>query len=191
MTACSGTPGRLTRALLAGLVTVAVAGCAETVAPDPIRLTIVSGDGQEAEVARALPGPLMVRVSGLDGLPRTGISVEWTVLEGDTLRARVWLFNRWPGTLRLKTMTGCFFQSGHPALLDAAGATVARAFFGCTQAVTTRRIAPADSLYAGWALDVRGVADGAYTLRFRFAVVEVNDVAAELPDVELPVNIRR
>lgn len=151
--------------LLAMTGALVAAACTASLAPDP--------EPPESEWA----GVIVFRPSA--------------TLLGDTFQTRVWLVNWSPETLSLKTMSGCFFQSGHPALLDAAGATVARAFFGCTQAVTTRRIAPADSLQSGWALDVRGVPDGAYTLRFRFAVVEVNDVAAELPDVELPVNIRR
>ena len=112
-------------------------------------------------------------------------------LDGDTLLASVWLLNRWPGTLRLKTMSGCFFRSPYPALFDATGAAVAQSFFGCTMAVRTRSIAPADSLYAGWALNVAGVSDGEYTLRFRFAVVEINDVPGTLPDVETRVSVTR
>lgn len=246
--------------LLAMAGALLAAACTESLAPDPLLLTAVSGDAQEARVGTTVPAPLVVRVSGLDSLPRAGVPVTWTVvdgdgaveslaattdgegvaearwtlgphpgeqhvaavsgsatvtflaratppppadwasviefrpaatLEGDALQTRVWLHSRWPGTLRLKTGTGCFLRSPYPVLLDAFGATVALSSYGCTFWVRTWTLRPADSLYTGHTMNVAGVPDGAYTLRFRFDVFEVNDAAGRLPDVELPVDIRR
>lgn len=58
------------------------AGCTDTAAPDPVLLEIIGGDGQEAEVATDVADLLVARVTGLDGLPRGVVRVEWRVLQG-------------------------------------------------------------------------------------------------------------
>jgi hypothetical protein len=110
-------------------------------------------------------------------------------VQGEALLASVWLLNRWPGTVRLTTPNSCLFDWGYPALHAANGDPVARSSFGCWTVPTTRKIAPGDSLYAQWELDIGAVEAGDYTLRFSFAVVEINGDPATLPDVETMVTL--
>ena len=56
--------------------------CTDTAAPDPLLLEIVAGDGQEAQVTTELADSLVVRVTSLDGSPREGMAVSWTVWLG-------------------------------------------------------------------------------------------------------------
>jgi hypothetical protein len=51
------------------------------VLPDVLVVEIVDGDGQEAQVGSAL-GALVLRVTDLDGGPRSGVPVSWTVIGG-------------------------------------------------------------------------------------------------------------
>ncbi len=170
------------------------AACSDAAGPDPVLLEVVAGDGQEAQVGTPVADPLVVHVMRLDSLPRAGIPVDWTVLEGggvvepsaassdaegtvqaswmlgsepgqqvvrvtaggegvdlrawatppppeewsevieirpvaeiegETLLASVRLYNRWPGTLQLTTMTGCITPWEYPALYAGTGERVA------------------------------------------------------------------
>ena len=235
------------------------AACSDAAGPDPVLLEVVAGDGQEAQVGTPVADPLVVHVMRLDSLPRAGIPVDWTVLEGggvvepsaassdaegtvqaswmlgsepgqqvvrvtaggegvdlrawatppppeewsevieirpvaeiegETLLASVRLYNRWPGTLQLTTMTGCITPWEYPALYAGTGERVARANFACTFAVTTRRVPQADSLGFSWSLNIASAVPGDYTLRFKFAVVEINGAPGTLPDVETTVYVR-
>src|SRR5688572_7365575 len=63
-------------------VLLLLSGCdtaAEPPQPDPAALEIVSGDDQEFVVGAALPNPLVVRVTDLNGNPKQGALVKWTV----------------------------------------------------------------------------------------------------------------
>ncbi len=111
-------------------------------------------------------------------------------IDGETLQAGIRLYNHWQGLLRLTTQTGCFGRSEYPALYGRSGERVAIAkAYGCTYAVTTRRVSPGDSLGFGWSLNVASVAPGDYTLLFKFAVFEINDAPDTLPNVETPVSL--
>ncbi|MHB1195193.1 MAG: hypothetical protein ACYC6F_19395 [Longimicrobiales bacterium] len=247
------------RSIVVLIVTVIAAGCAESTAPEPVLLTIVSGADQEAEVGKPVGRPLVVLVTGLDGLARSGIPIDWAVLEGggsvapprtvtgadgqaettwtlgtqegdqssvttardesvtfhayatppapmdwgevldlqpsaqvqgNTLRANIWIFNRWPGTVRMTTPHSCLAE-GYPALYTPTGERVAAASYGCWTVPTTWTIPRTDSLHAAWDVDIASVAAGEYTLLFRFAVQGINDGPATLPDVETTVAVVR
>lgn len=69
-----------------GLVLVSLAAaCSEAAAPDPVLLEMAAGDDQEAQIGTTVTDPLVVRVTGLDGIVREDISVEWTVAEGGSI----------------------------------------------------------------------------------------------------------
>ncbi|MFH1763168.1 MAG: hypothetical protein ABIF09_03150 [Gemmatimonadota bacterium] len=234
------------------------AGCSDTSGPDPVLLEIVEGDGQEAEVATHLAGLLVVQVTGVDGLPRSGVRIEWIAsegggsiepdavlsdegglasarwtlgpepgtqsvianargtttsfralatppppadwaelleirpgarVEGTELLASVWLLNRWPGTVRLYTPSSCLIQPGYPALYSTSGEQVAYWSWGCWAVLTRHTIAPGDSLYRQWELGIASVGSGEFTLRFRFAVQDINGRPATLPDTMMTVVI--
>lgn len=58
-------------------------GCKETtVAPVAARLTIVQGQLQQAAVGAQLPTPIVLRVSGTDGLPMAKVPVSFSVTQG-------------------------------------------------------------------------------------------------------------
>jgi hypothetical protein len=63
------------------LLGVALCGCSETSSPDPALLNIVAGDGQEAVAGTALDS-LVVRVTDLEGTPRSQVAVSWAPSEG-------------------------------------------------------------------------------------------------------------
>jgi len=244
---------------ISSLIIVATfAGCTDTSGPDPVFLEIVEGDGQEAEVATAVADLLMVQVTGVDGLPRDGVRVEWMAseasgriepdavlsdegglasarwtlgpepgvqsviatsrgtttsfralatppppadwgdvleiqpgarIEGAELLASVWVLNRWPGTVRLKTPSSCLIQPGYPALFSSSGEQVAYWSWGCWTHATFHTIAPGDSLFSQWELGITGVESGEFTLRFRFEVGEINGRPTTLPDTVMTVVI--
>jgi hypothetical protein len=63
------------------LLGMALCGCSETSSPDPVLLSIVAGDGQEAQAGTELDS-LVVRVTNLDGSPRGQVAVSWTPSAG-------------------------------------------------------------------------------------------------------------
>lgn len=77
MTARSRLPFAVGVALLA-------LGCSDGTGPGatPKTVEIVSGHGQGALPGEMAPEPLRVRVTGSDGKPLAGITVRWTVIEG-------------------------------------------------------------------------------------------------------------
>ena len=64
------------------LLVFLIASCSDAAGPDPILLEVVAGDGQEAQVGSPVAAALIVHVMGLDSVPRQGVPVEWTVLQG-------------------------------------------------------------------------------------------------------------
>jgi predicted membrane protein len=65
------------------LAGVAACGGAERIlAPVPSQITIASGDKQRAPPRTALPDPLEVSVSTVDGAPTAGVNVHWIVTAG-------------------------------------------------------------------------------------------------------------
>lgn len=243
------------RAVLPVLLAL-LAACGETAAPDPVLLEATGGDAQEATVGTRLEEPLRVRVTSLDSVPRSDVTVEWTVLEGggvveprspatdpdgsaealwtlgtepgpqraratagaetvtfhafatspppadwaevvevrpwagmdgQTVRAHVWIFNRWDGTIRIRTSSSCL---SFPALYDADGARVRESGRGCWAAQTTRSVAPGDSLYDEWETDAATLEPGEYTVRYHFdehLLVNGRPTTLEVPEMDVTV----
>lgn len=76
-------PGRQGLPLLATLALLGIAACGD--GQEPIRpetLIVHAGDNQNGPTGAALPTPLQVRLTGSDGLPYTGATVQWTVVTG-------------------------------------------------------------------------------------------------------------
>jgi hypothetical protein len=111
------------------------------------------------------------------------------LVEGADLLASVWLLNRWPGTIRLKTPNSCLTQPGFPALYSASGEQVAYWSWGCWTRPTFHTIAPGDSLFRQWGMGITSVGSGEFTLRFRLGVYEINGRPATLPDTMMMVVI--
>ena len=60
---------------------MALCSCSETSSPDPVLLSIMAGDDQEALAGTELDS-LVVRVTDLEGVPRSKVVVSWAPLEG-------------------------------------------------------------------------------------------------------------
>jgi hypothetical protein len=108
---------------------------------------------------------------------------------GNTLLARVWVLNHWPGTLRLWTPKGNLEAVGYPAIYSANGDEFAHFPWGSWLIAMTYPIAPGDSLSWEWEIGIGGIEPGQYTLRFRFDVQKINGTPATLPDTETTVTI--
>jgi len=84
-------PDRFVTSFLTSSVILGTAleACTDTASPDPtllhdpVVLQIVDGDGQEAGANTALSDSLVVKVAGLDGLPREDVPVTWSASSGD------------------------------------------------------------------------------------------------------------
>ncbi|TFH66409.1 MAG: hypothetical protein E4G90_03715 [Gemmatimonadales bacterium] len=70
------------RRVLSTFLLAALAACADPSAPDPLLLEILDGDAQEALAGTSVANPLRVRITTVDGKPRSNVRVEWTVTEG-------------------------------------------------------------------------------------------------------------
>lgn len=51
--------------------------------PQPAAVAVVSGSGQTGRTLEALPNPLVVRVTDDTGAPVSGVTVSWSVSQGD------------------------------------------------------------------------------------------------------------
>jgi hypothetical protein len=119
-----------------------------------------AGDARVSFVALATPQPPEDWASVVD------FEVSATV-DGDTIRSRGWIVNRWPGTLRLTTGNGCLTFA---YLDDAQGETVGHRNSGCTAWIRVWTIPPLDSLDAGtWDVGTSGLEPGEYTVRYEIA----------------------
>lgn len=92
--------------VLSLILAATFAGCTDTGAPDPVLLEIVGGDGQEAEFASDLTSPLVVQVTGVDGLPRGWVRVEWRVLQGGGSIEPEGMFSDEEGLVRARWILG-------------------------------------------------------------------------------------
>jgi len=59
-----------------------LSACADGTGPAQTDMETVSGDGQVSVVGTQLPDPLVVRVTGANGVPVSGVAVFWEVLSG-------------------------------------------------------------------------------------------------------------
>ena len=67
----------------AAFLAATLTGCNDSTAPDPLLLRLVDGDEQEAQANTTLSDSLVVKVTGLDGLPRENAVVTWLPSAGD------------------------------------------------------------------------------------------------------------
>jgi hypothetical protein len=68
--------------LPAAILGATLSGCTDSTAPDPLQLQLVAGDEQEAQANTTLSDSLVVKVTGLDGLPREKVAVTWSPSSG-------------------------------------------------------------------------------------------------------------
>lgn len=112
----------------------------------------------------------------------------WAGMDGQTVRAHVWIFNRWDGTIRIRASSSCL---SFPALYDAdTGERVRGSGRGCWAAPRTRSVAPGDSLYDEWEIDAATLDPGEYTVHYHFdehLLVNGQPTTLETPEMDVTV----
>ena len=75
---------RTLTALLGAFATAALAGCSKEPPTEPriVSLSLVSGNGQSGFVGGLLTQPLVVRAADQDGVPVSGVQINWVVVTG-------------------------------------------------------------------------------------------------------------
>lgn len=163
---------------------VGVARTAWTLGPDP-----------GTQVMRASAGDAGLDFTALATPPPPDDWTEWVQLigaasiSGDTITARLWIDNRWPGTIRIQTGTGCMCEG---LLEDATGEKVIWGIGGvCTNMVTTHCFPPlSTTLRTEWLIDTGSLQPGDYVVLFQMAGAHrINDVPVSLPPVRIPITV--
>jgi hypothetical protein len=113
--------------VLAGVLPLGLAACADAAEPSPVPVSVefLSGDVQEALLTSSLPEPLRVHVTDRRSMPVPGVGVTWsatigpispseTATDASGIAAATWTLGTVPATYRVGTHSATATVSGLP-----------------------------------------------------------------------------